>query len=163
MKPRPELLAQLPIPMCMHGVSPRNIMGGRWWNEVKQTMQTTSEGRCAACGRRYIDGLEAHECYDIDYAKCIMKFREVVGLCYRCHNYIHSGFMNSLVNRGDMTLREADEISKRGNKILTKAGLHRPFVIQHFYHWSKWRLIFNGQEYKPKFGNYEAWRKYYAA
>ena len=164
MKTRPELLAQLPIPMCMHGVCPRNIMGSAWWEEQKRIAYAATDGRCAVCSRVHIDGLEAHECYNIDYREHTMKLREIVGLCYRCHNYIHAGFMRGLVNSGDMTEREMNVILKRGYKILKKAGLHKPLIPQQFsrWNWSRWRLIFNGQEYKSKFKNYEAWRKYYA-
>lgn len=164
MRLRPELLAQLPIPMCMHGVSPRTIMGRIWWERRKQEAYFGTGGRCAACGRQHKDGLEAHECYNIDYKNCTMKLKEIVGICYRCHHYIHHGFMKSLVDTGDMTEREMNDILMRGHKILAKVGLHRPIMFAKpvTLAWSKWRLIFNGQEYKSKFKNYEAWRKRYA-
>jgi hypothetical protein len=160
---RPELLLQQQIPIAMHGVSPRLIIGGTLWKMRRDAVYELYGHTCAACGRKHKDGLEAHECYDIDYKKCVMTFKEIVGLCFRCHRYIHPGHLKSLVRDKIITEREAEEIIKRGNKILVKAGL---FMLQEyplFDNWSKWRLIFEGKEYRSKFRNYAEWEKRYAS
>jgi hypothetical protein len=161
MKARPELLLQLPIPRPMHGVNPRTIMGSTWWNEQKKEISILQDNKCAACGRQHKDGLEAHECYDIDYNKCTMKFKEVVGLCFKCHSFVHPGYVKQLIRLGEMSLKEAAEIMHRGYRLLNKANLRRSFTYSGEINWTKWRLVFNGKEYKPKYNSYEVWRRHY--
>ena len=161
-KKRPELLLQQPIPKPLHGLTPRSIIGSTRWNNEKEIMRVRTKERCEACGRKSKDGLEAHECYEVDYKKCTMIFTEVVGLCWRCHGFIHSGFIQSQVAKKLMTFSEMSEIVARGFKILSKAGLYRTHDYPSMFDWSKWRLIYDGKEYKSKFKNYEAWAKRYS-
>lgn len=160
-KCRPELLLHLPIPRPLHSISPRNIMGSTWWDTQKLIMHIHNKDRCAACGRVHKDGVEAHECYDIDYKRHIATFREIVGLCYKCHKYIHPGYMKGLIEAGEMSVHEMEDIIDRGDKILAKAGLSKEFKYPQLETWSNWRLIFDKKEYKPKFTNYADWRKHY--
>lgn len=162
-KQRPELLLQVPIPRAMHGVSPRLIMGSRQWEKEKLIVRARTEGRCEACGRLHKDEVESHECYDIDYRKYTMTFKEVVGLCRDCHLYIHPGFLKSLIERGELTQREGDIIIDRGDRILAQAELSKVFPSLVFKRWSEWRLIFKGKEYQPKYKSEIEWRKRYAS
>lgn len=118
---RPELLLHPQIPRPMHGVSPRNIMGQDWWDEQRRAVYAGNNHCCWACGD---DGpLEAHECYDVDYERARMTFKEVVALCSDCHTFIHLGRAGSLVGSGKMTEREFKRIVRTKYLWLKKHNL----------------------------------------
>lgn len=161
---QPELLLQPPIPRPMTMVNPRSIMGSSAWMVIREATVAACGGRCDACGRKHKDGVEAHECYEIDYKRYRMTFTRVVGLCYKCHKYIHLGFMKSLVRKGDMSERELHEIISRGDKIIKKARHLFKFPrIGGEGVWHKWRLVYDGKEYGPRFKNAAAWEKFYGS
>jgi hypothetical protein len=154
------------IPKPMHGVAPRAIMGQAWWDIQRQAAYYSTDYRCAACGvpkrkAKYHSWLEAHELYEMDYPNGRMIFKELVPLCHACHNFIHSGRMNMLVDKGEMDERKMNEILWHGKAIIKVAGLKKPKPPTECAEWSKWRLVFNGQEYKPKFKNFGAWADHF--
>ena len=120
---RPEILLHPNIPKPMHGLSPRTIMGDRWWNIERQKTYAKSYYHCVACDvskweAKYYQWLEAHELYEIDYVKGRMIFKEIVALCHSCHNFIHSGRMQALVDSGKMLRSKQQDILKHGMTII---------------------------------------------
>ena len=124
---RPGLLLHPQIPKPLHRVNPRSIHGEDWWNTVRQEAYEKNNYCCWACGvpktkAVYHKWLEAHESYEIDYYKGVMRVDEIVALCHSCHNFIHDGRMKMLLERGEMTQERFDDIMAHGLKILTKFG-----------------------------------------
>ena len=164
---RPEILLHPNIPKPMHGVAPRVIMGKEWWDVERQKAYKSTNYHCAACGvhksdANYHEWLEAHELYDMDYECGRMVFKELVPLCHACHNFIHSGRMAMLVSKGEMTESKEREILRHGNAVLKAAKLKQPKPPKKIAAWSNWRLVFNGQEYKPKHKSFAAWLSFYS-
>lgn len=166
MKTRPEILLHPNIPKPLHGVNPRSIKGKEWWDIERQKAYASTDYHCLACGvykseADYHQWLEAHELYDYDYKKGRLTFIELVPLCHCCHNYIHSGRMQALVDKGEMEFDKMVFIRKRGDKIVKDNKLKRPKPPTKCAEWSKWRLIFDGKEYAPKFKNYAEWLNHF--
>jgi len=166
MELRPEILLHPNIPKPLHGIAPRTILGKDWWDKHRQIAYAKNDYRCWACGvhktdAKYHQWLEAHEFYEIDYAKGRVVFVELVALCHACHNFIHDGRMVHLVDEGKMDEKQYREILKHGNRILAKAGLVREDLGGPTAEWGKWRLVLEGKEYKGKWKSYEDWYQHY--
>lgn len=163
---RPELLLHPNIPKPLHGVSPRSIFGQKWWDEQRQEAYKSTEYHCAACGvhnhnAKYHKWLEAHEIYEFDYEKATLTFTEIVPLCHSCHNYIHSGRMQILVDKGEFPEEKMQDILSHG---LSVVATYTGKIKQYKYgshQWSDWKMIIYGKEYSPMHESYNSWSKYY--
>jgi hypothetical protein len=160
----PNLLLHPNIPKPLHKCNPRSVLGQDWWDEQRQFAYSKASYHCEACGvhkrmAKYHDWLEAHEIYDIDYRKGTATFVRLAALCHSCHNYIHSGRMQALVNKKQFAAEKQQYILERGDK-LTK-GLRRPPEPSYVAPWDQWKLIVEGIEYERYFNTYEDWCKYY--
>lgn len=167
-KLRPEILLHPNIPKPMHGVNPRSVKGTKWWDEQRQIAYAKTEYCCAACGvhkteAKYHHWLEAHELYDIQYWCGRMQFVEIVALCHSCHNYIHSGRMRALVDKGEMSQEKFNEIIKHGENVL--AGVLQKTAVSYEVEckWADWCMVFDGVEYPPIYKTYEEWNAHYNA
>ena len=163
---RPEILLHPNIPKPLHGVNPRTIKGDSWWAKQREQAYASTDYHCAACGVSASEAkehkwLEAHELYDFDYAKGRMTFKETVPLCHYCHNYIHSGRMRMLVDKGEMLESKQLAITLHGNALIQKAGLKRPSPPKTCAQWSVWRLSLDGKLYKPIFASFDKWAAHY--
>lgn len=164
---RPEVLLCPNIPKPLHGIAPRTILGQQWWNEQRKAAYALTGDRCIACGihkkyAKYCHWIEAHEVYDINYKKGLMTFKEVVALCHSCHNFIHDGRMQMMVEQKTMTKKKMNEILRHGNLILKNAGLKKPDPPTEVASWDKWRLVIDGKQYKGKFKSIFDWAEYYS-
>ena len=164
----PVILTHPNIPKPLHGVNPRSILGDDWWNKVRQAAYKERDYHCFACGihkskAKYHQWLEAHEDYDIDYKTGIVKLKRIVALCHCCHNFIHSGRLEILLDKGEITQEKYDYIIQRGRKILKDAGLNQWTTegIKEAADWKDWRLIIEGKEYYSKFNNISEWANHY--
>jgi hypothetical protein len=163
---RPEILLHPNIPKPLHGLAPRVIKGQEWWDVVRQETYAKAGYCCEACGvpkqdAEYHRWLEAHELYEIDYKAGRMVFKELVALCHACHNYIHSGRMQILVDKGEMDEEKMEHILKRGDKILKDAKLKKPKPPTECASWADWVLIFEGEKYKGAFKSFKDWKNFY--
>lgn len=128
---RPELLYHLPIPATLHGVNPRTIEGKEWWDAVRKDAYARNNECCFACGTFQLDvagphqWLEAHECYDYDFERYVLTYREVVALCPYCHKFIHWLGLRA-------TPKTMREVLAHGLCVMEKAGLKLPNG-QHWY------------------------------
>ena len=159
--PRPDILLHPNIPKPIHGVAPRIIMGKEWWDVERKKAYKSTNYHCAACGvsqseAEYHTWLEAHELYEIDYARGRMVFVELVPLCHSCHNFIHSGRMEMLVQSGEMDGKKQRDILRHGEAVIKAAGLKKPEPPSKCAAWGDWRLVFNGREYPLKHRSFEA-------
>lgn len=125
---RPELLTHPNIPMPLHGVAPRVVLGKKWWDETRQKAYAVNDYHCWACGvhktnARVRQWLEAHEAYSIDWSIGRVDVHEIVGLCHFCHNFIHSQRLYSILQKGEITAPQYESIMSHGFKILEDARL----------------------------------------
>lgn len=167
--PRPEILLHPNIPKPLHGVNPRSIMGKEWWDVERKRAYAEHGHRCWACGAHKKDGnggvywLEAHECYDIDYSRGEVRLREIVALCKLCHDYIHSGRLQKLVESGEVSERYFFSVMDHGDRVLLEADLSEvdPITPDYVAEWSEWHLVMNDQKYYSKFESFEGWEEHY--
>ena len=180
---RPEILTHPNIPKPLHGISPRTIMGQKWWDDKRRHVYALYDYHCAACGVHKLEAagpkwLEAHEYWNIDYMTGICKIESIEPLCHYCHAFIHSGRL-AIINKSDEYKKSVIE---HGFKILKKNNL-QPFYfvvdladrfnIKHEgikgyipklnknLNWSDYVLIFNGKEYRSRFNDIFEWKKHY--
>lgn len=174
--PDPSILVQPNIPIPLHGVNPRSVLGKGWWDRVRQSAYVMYSYRCWACDVHksralFHTWLEAHEVYDYRWEKHLLVFKEIVALCHACHNFIHSGRLRAMYENDEISLAKYQVILAHGKRVLGQAGL-RPFNAYpvsfvaeyesaHFADWSLWRMDINGKLYPPKFRDRREWEKEY--
>ncbi|MBP2030265.1 hypothetical protein J2755_001199 [Methanohalophilus levihalophilus] len=124
----PTILNDPTLPKPLHGLNPRTVKGKEWWDKKRRLAYIENNQCCWACGisRYEVLGenkwLEAHEIFDIDYAEGRGELKKIVALCPYCHNYIHSGRLQMLVEDGKVAEESAEKIISYGNSVLKKAG-----------------------------------------
>lgn len=177
---RPDILLHPNIPKPLHGVNPRSIYGTNWWNRTRLLTYKSTEFHCLSCGVHKTEAksrqwLEAHELYTIDYKRGVATYVEAVPLCHFCHNFIHSGRMQTLLDRGEVHHSKFVAIVQHGDRVLRQAELERKPHLEReqemlkmisdglVAEWSEWRLKLDGKLYPPLFKSakeYEVhWRK----
>ena len=159
---RPPIILHPNIPKPLHRVAPRSILGKEWWDEQRQKAYEENNFCCWACGisktkAKYHKWLEAHEFYEINYAEGWMKMVEIVALCHSCHNFIHSGRLESMLNKGEIDQKKYNDIMEHGQQIIDKFGLLRPSEPTEFAEWGKWRLVLKGKEYPTPYTDEADW------
>lgn len=163
---RPELLLHPNIPKPLHGMSPRELLGDEWWDSTREWVYQNAGYRCQCCGvpkqeAKYHKWLEAHETYDYDYAEGLATVNEIVALCHSCHNYIHSGRLQALLDAGKIPASKHRDIMQHGDRILREAGLTRPEPPEEIAEWSRWRIVICGRVYPTRWPSYEHWFNHY--
>lgn len=88
----PGLLTMPNIPLPLHSLAPRKIMGATEWTKARTACYEACDRHCEVCGVECSKGkMDAHELYSYNYKKREAKFVRLVGLCKTCHSGIHSG------------------------------------------------------------------------
>jgi hypothetical protein len=178
----PYILLHPNIPKPLHGLNPRTILGEDWWNITRQEAYKKNNYCCWACGvhkskAKYHQWLEAHECYEIDYKTGKSTLKMVAALCHSCHNYVHSGRMNMMLEKGEITRDFFIDICNHGDHLtdsIKSCPEELVFLQRTLYNlaelktqkiatvkWEDWRLILDGKEYKPIHKTYDDWVKFY--
>ncbi len=131
--------------------------------------------------------LEAHEQYSIDYSRGHMTYVGCVAICNACHIFIHSGRLTAMYQKNTVSRRYFRDIMTRGFDVLRKAGLQPSFsqatawlaqlgyspehvheelakrgivVPVDLIRWDDWRLVVDGEYYKPVLSEQEWENKY---
>ena len=161
---RPELLLAPTIPRPLSEVNPRSILGSKWWNETRKEAYKATGYRCAACGtlksRAPRGYLECHEVYRIDYVKGTATYVEPVALCTYCHEAIHIGRLQAMLDKGEISQSHYVAVIQHRDRILQQAGLKLPSLYAGpVALWQKWRLVLNGKRYAPKYKSEAAWNE----
>ena len=160
------MLPQIPKPL--HGRAPRVILGSKWWNETREAAYKSTNYHCIACGvskarARGPKHLEAHEVYRTDYNVGRLYYLEAVPLCNYCHNYIHQGRLQSLVDNHKISYQRFVAIIQHGDNTLAQAGMLRPPMYEGpLVEWSEWRLVLFGKMYKSKFKDEAHWLRHFS-
>jgi hypothetical protein len=161
----PTVLLHPQIPQPLHGLAPRTILGGKWWDVTRKAAYRSTNFHCLACGipkalAKSRNWLEGHETYEIDYLMGRMTYVRTVALCHFCHSYIHNGRLKWLLESGKVHQAKYVAIIQHGDSILFNAKLKRPEPYTGpTVEWKEWRLILDGKEYKPLYKNFEQWAK----
>lgn len=137
-------------------------MGESWWNIERKKAYASTDFHCEACWvekskAMFHAWLEAHERYSFDYPNGRMTFLELVPLCHSCHNYIHSGRLRVLVDKGEIPFEKMEKIVSHGDGIIKAAKIRRPRDPKKIASWKDWRVVVKGKEYGPAFATFEDW------
>ncbi len=184
----PYYLTHPNIPKPLHGMNPRTLLGKEWWDEKRQEAYAKHDYHCWACGihKRYAafhQWLEGHESYDINYRTGRVELKEIIALCHICHNFIHSGRMQIMYQKGKMSRNKIILILTNGFSILDQAGLEPFYGTVDFWNylmgdnrkavyppanakdakWSEWHLVIEGKKYYSQFKDIEDWREHYGS
>jgi len=161
-----SILCHPNIPKPLHGVNPRTIYGKDWWDKQRQIAYASTDYHCLACGvhksrAKFHRWLEAHEFYLFDYKRGRITFDHLVPLCHACHNYIHDGRMQMMVDRDDMSEEKYSAILEHGDTVIKQAGLmgkrNQRHKLTSGVVWSQWRMVVDGKEYGPSTQTLQEW------
>lgn len=175
----PDLLLHPNIPKPLHGVNPRTLLGRKWWDTERKEAQLATNFHCLACGvhktvAKARQWLEGHEIYDINYSLGIAEYVRTVSLCHYCHNYIHDGRLQALLEKNQLSHQKYSSIIRHGDLVLSTQGLFRPsreererdFIAGRAFgnavEWEGWRMIVGKKMYKPLFKNLVEWTTYHS-
>ena len=194
--PNPALLTHPNIPKPLHSVNPRSIKGDAWWDVTRRASYAKHDFCCWACGvhklkAEFHNWLEGHEYYEIDYPNGIVTLKEVVALCHACHNFIHSGRLWMMYQRGQIPREKIERILDRGFQILDNGIDLKPFPATVaiwlmlkgesredarelawlvgsddaivMAPWEKWHLLLDGKKHFSPFKDFEAWKVHYSS
>lgn len=159
----PSILLCPNTPKPMHGLVPRVILGQSWWNKTRKAAYKSTNFHCKACGvaKTKAKGrpwLEGHELYEPNYAEGTWTYLRTVPLCHYCHNYIHNGRLEALLQKGMIQQQKYVSILTHGDAVLSQHGLRKPAPYNGpFAEWENWRLIIDGQEYRSLYGSFYEW------
>lgn len=164
---QPSILVSGNIPKPMHGMAPRVVLGAKWWNKTRKLAYRSTNFHCQACAVYKLDAplrwLEGHELYSFDYLLGRMTYVRTVPLCHYCHNYVHSGRLQALLDQGKIPQSKYAAIIQHGDRVLAAARLRKPEPYSGpFADWGDWRLIVYGREYAGKFKSIEDWVAYHS-
>lgn len=181
----PNLLSQCNIPKPLHGLNPRNLMGKEAWDVYRRNVYASTNYHCKACGVHKMDAkkhqwLEAHEDFEIDYNKQVMKLRQIIPLCHYCHQFIHSGLLRRNYEAGRVDGHHVLNVLMHGFYILYENNLPcfggtldlgKDFDIDispldkiktpNSIEWHGWKMVWDGVEYESKFRTYDEWYDFY--
>jgi hypothetical protein len=174
---RPELLLHPNIPKPLHGLAPRTLVKAKEWNEIRREAYGKNNYHCWACGvyRAYDlanlrfdndfgESLDAHESYTIDYKAKTVELKEIVALCKNCHNYVHSGRLNSMFEKGEVDAEDCWIVYTHGDSVLIDGGLIPINTVDEKTYqeeWGEWKLLFRGKDYGSIWKDYWDWYKHY--
>lgn len=135
-----EVLTQPILPLSLHGINPRSIMGDYQWKKVKAKYRDKANHHCMICDR-YVphvrgDWLECHEHYTVIPKTITIKNGEKVdvleyqldrflSICHECHMYIHQGFLAIQVDEGTVTEDYFKVVIEKGDKLLQEHDMKK--------------------------------------
>lgn len=169
-KANPRILLCPNVPKPMHGMAPRIVFGNKWWDQTRKAAYKSTNYHCEACGVHKAKAkgrqwLEGHELYRIEYRAGRMIYLRTTPLCHFCHNYIHSGRLQMLLETGKVHHAKYAAIIQHGDRILNAANLIRPRPLPYagiLPSWDSWRLVIDGKEYPGLFKSEAEWYAYHA-
>lgn len=147
------VLTQPPVPPALHYVNPRTIMGEFEWNKLKKQYRLLADHHCMIC-QRYVshtagDWLELHEQYEYDFTDLIQTLTGYVSICHECHMYIHTGFLELQLQRGDISLEKYQQVIAKGDALLQAFGLQKiMYPSEACFYDPEWKLSFDGKLYQ---------------
>jgi len=128
MKLEPEILCHHRIPESLHYINPRTIEGRQWWDKTRLEVYASTDYHCLACGvhkkkAKIKKWLEAHEFWNINYETGECTITKIVPLCHCCHNFIHTGRLEALLQKQTISRTYVKTVLEHGFEILAKNNL----------------------------------------
>lgn len=98
-----RLLTMPNIPLPLHSLAPRTIMGQKKWDILRKREYMKQKYTCQISKKELGHGhCHLHEVYDIDWRKQISTFKRYIVLSPKIHTrFIHSGRALTLFQNGD--------------------------------------------------------------
>lgn len=166
----PELLLHDNIPMPLHGMAPRVVLGGAWWNKERQAAYASTDLHCLACGthKDFAKGrkvIEGHEVYKVCYVKGTMTYLRCVPLCNFCHQFVHDQRLKALVEQGKMHMGRFVAVIQHGDQVLADAGLPPRALVANAgaagckVQWKDWRLVIGTRKFAPLYESLEEYQR----
>lgn len=183
METRPEILASHNVPKPLHLVSPRTMLGEKWWNFARHLAYSRAGFCCQACGvpkreAKMHQWLEAHEWMVQTDEPGVYLVKEIVALCHYCHMFIHSGRLSMVDDEPtEAILRHGVKIARTMDKprifystadlcaeygVSTRGlGLEVPKRVPKQLAWSDYRLRFKEHEWPARFASMAEWQEHF--
>jgi hypothetical protein len=189
---KPELLQHPMIPRPLHGVAPREIKGREWWDTVRNTAYATNNFCCWACGdREFLNAHEVYDVNYALGRTTFMEVVALCEACHHfIHIGLYGTFLlrgSVGVQEFKRVVKSRYQILKKAHLkanwgfYQVVGGLIRTYSIQDTkwlqdilkdkvpppivddVPWGKWRMVFEGVEYPPKFLSEYDSRKHYGS
>lgn len=143
-----RLLLHSSPPEAIYSITPKTIMGAKWWSEQSQEAVAKQNNQCYTCGvhrNQLENNLEPHEYYDINYVTGRVKLVKVTALCPHCHDYIHDGriHFNQLKQTNSQNPRWTkayyEAVIQRGENLIAEYIKNEPSILNRelFKGWKK--------------------------
>ena len=155
---------------------------------MRKEVYALTDNHCAACGVHKSQAackqwMEAHEIYDINYNEGTATMTEIVPLCHFCHAFIHSGLLRIRARKKEISADHVRQVIRHGVGILKQSkgqkifagtavlaklvsvstvGLRTTSPPQRMADWPKWRMVWDGEEYRGAFKSFRQWHERYA-
>lgn len=101
------LLTMPNIPLPLHRLNPRKVLGREAWGIMRKTCFKKAQYKCEVCGRHLTErSAQAHELYSYSYMTGTAIFVRCVCICDICHKGIHSGRSVTDYRKGIITKEE---------------------------------------------------------
>lgn len=143
------LLTMPNVPLPMHKLPPREIMGQTAWDKVRKQCYEDASDICEISGVKLGNGRNgtilhhAHELYDFDFEKMEMRFIRPICISPIVHNFIHSGrAITCYTNHEPLWTKEYMlQIAETGFKLIADWNVIHPdsplYVYEAFTEWLK--------------------------
>lgn len=159
---KPSLLLLENVPKPCHQLNPRSVLGDAWWDRERKLAYASTNYHCEACGihKSKIKHLEGHEVYDIDYQKGRLTYVRTTPLCPKCHQYIHDGRLQMMLQQGQINRQHYTSVIQHGDSVLASDGLRKlnrnerddkirlSIISGRIAQWNDWRLIIDTRPYE---------------
>lgn len=144
----PRLLLHSSPPEAIYTITPKTVLGSKWWHEQLLEAVAKQNNQCYTCGvhaNHVGHSLEPHEYYNINYNNGRVKLEKVVALCIHCHDYIHDGrvFYNQANYNSSKNVRWTtkyyEEVIQKGEALISDYIQHEPSILNRelFKGWKK--------------------------
>jgi len=109
--------------------------------------------------------------YEYRWEEHTLVFQGTMALCHACHNFIHSGRMQKMLEIGKLSRRVYGLIVAHGKGVLGRAGLEpyndypESFLADwragHAATWGKWKMVINGKEHYSPYKDLDEYEEAY--
>lgn len=92
------------IPESAWGENLRKYLPKKVWDRIRKEVFKKSGYKCAICGSS--EKLQCHEVWEFDDENHILKLKDFMALCEKCHLVKHFGMAGVLASEGKINLEE---------------------------------------------------------
>lgn len=117
------------VPKQLFGHAPRTILGQSAWDKMRKRCYFDADYKCQICGKEVVGpDKQAHELYSYYWKNGLAVFERVICCCRDCHNFIHSGRMQSLYKAGSplMSKEHLLNVVEHGFKLISAYNKEHP-------------------------------------